>query len=429
MNPQREAFTLLLGLAAPAFTQPSYAIFTELISAWVLCPARHTVTALIRIADPGGRRAHDAYHRFLRAGVWSMAALWASIAKHMVEVLCGNEEMLYLDVDDTLLHKSGRKVAGAANFRDPIRSRAGRLVYALGLNVVVLTLRIRPPWGGEPLGCPINVRLFHKGGPTHNELAAEMLEEVAAWLPEARFVLSGDGAYAALAAVGLPRTQVVSRMRRNAAVYEPAPPRVPGQRGRPQEGPTSALPLPARRPGDLGASLPRAAGQEGDPAAVCPPRALVPDVSDPPGAARDRARPRAPGGRRLLLHHRSFRQPGVGGGDLCRAVVHRGHLPQHQAVPRWRGPQCWKARGPERAAALSFWTYSAVWTWYLTVVGTNKSWPDLPWYPSKCTPSFADALACLRRTLWRSRIFATSEPPLLLAKIADTLIDVLARAA
>ena len=235
MNPQREAFTLLLGLAAPAFTQPSYAIFRELISAWVLCPARHTVTALIRIADPGGRRAHDAYHRFLRAGVWSMAMLWASIAKHMVEVLCGNEEMLYLDVDDTLLHKSGRKVAGAANFRDPIRFRAGRLVYALGLNVVVLTLRIRPPWGGEPLGCPINVRLFHKGGPTHNELAAEMLEEVAAWLPEARFVLSGDGAYAALAAVGLPRTQVVSRMRRNAAVYEPAPPRVPGQRGRPRK--------------------------------------------------------------------------------------------------------------------------------------------------------------------------------------------------
>jgi hypothetical protein len=28
---------------------------------------------MIRIADPHGRRAHDAYHRFLRAGVWSMA--------------------------------------------------------------------------------------------------------------------------------------------------------------------------------------------------------------------------------------------------------------------------------------------------------------------------------------------------------------------
>src|SRR5437879_11693929 len=76
MNPQLEAFTLLLQAAAPAFTQPSFALFTELISAWVLCPTRRTVTAMIRIADPQGRRAHDAYHRFLRAGAWSMARLW-----------------------------------------------------------------------------------------------------------------------------------------------------------------------------------------------------------------------------------------------------------------------------------------------------------------------------------------------------------------
>jgi hypothetical protein len=45
MNPQLEAFTLLLQAAAPAFTQPSFAIFSELICAWVLCPARRTVTA------------------------------------------------------------------------------------------------------------------------------------------------------------------------------------------------------------------------------------------------------------------------------------------------------------------------------------------------------------------------------------------------
>lgn len=97
---------------------------------------------------------------------------------------------------------------------------------------MVLTLRVRPPWGGEPLGLPINVRLFRKGGPTHNELAQAMLEEVAGWLPEHRFVLFGDGAFASLAAVELPRTQVVSRMRRDAALYEPAHPRT-GKRGRP----------------------------------------------------------------------------------------------------------------------------------------------------------------------------------------------------
>lgn len=39
----------------------------------------------------------------------------------------------------------------------------------------------------------------------------------------------------------------------------------------------------------------------------------------------------------------------------------------------------------------------AVWHWYLTTQGTKVSWPSLPWYQSKKTPSFADALASLRR--------------------------------
>ncbi|MGH3756133.1 MAG: hypothetical protein ACRDRP_26320 [Pseudonocardiaceae bacterium] len=70
-----------------------------------------------------------------------------------------------------------------------------------------------------------------------------------------------------------------------------------------------------------------------------------------------------------------------------------------------------------------------MWLWLIPVYGTTPSWPTLPWYPSKATPSFIDALAALRRTLWRQRITAMSSPGLLPAKITDTLIDTLARAA
>ena len=67
-------------------------------------------------------------------------------------------------------------------------------------------------------------------------------------------------------------------------------------------------------------------------------------------------------------------------------------------------PQTWKAQGPERAAALSFWTYSAIWLWYLACHGDRPTWRMRPWYPAKRTPSFADALAALRRALWARRI-------------------------
>lgn len=48
-----------------------------------------------------------------------------------------------LDLDDTLLHKSGRRVDGAAVFRDAVRSATKRVVYALGLHLVVVTFHRR----------------------------------------------------------------------------------------------------------------------------------------------------------------------------------------------------------------------------------------------------------------------------------------------
>jgi hypothetical protein len=74
------------------------------------------------------------------------------------------------------------------------------------------------------------------------------------------------------------------------------------------------------------------------------------------------------------------------------------------------------------------WVYAAVWLWYLKVYGTKPSWSTLPWYPKKCTPSFADALAALRRTLWCQRISANSSSRPLSPKFTDGLIEILARA-
>ncbi|MHB8187747.1 MAG: transposase [Dermatophilaceae bacterium] len=166
-----------------------------------------------------------------------------------------------LDCDDTLFHKrilgrfawpplraqvhfrvSGHKVAGAGTFRDAVRSTGQRVVYALGLNLVVVTLRITPPWGSMPIAIAVNARLHKKNDPiTTVEHAAQMLRELASWLPDRQLHLCADrqlhlcadGAYASLAGAALPRTHLTSRMRRDAALYEAAPPRT-GKRGRPR---------------------------------------------------------------------------------------------------------------------------------------------------------------------------------------------------
>ena len=225
-------WTALLTQARPVFRAASYAIFTDLLTGWVLAPGRRTVTAMITLADPAGR-AHDAYHRFLRDGVWNISGLWRLLATHALNRFAPSG-VISLDCDDTLFHKSGRHVAGAGTFRDAVRSTGQRVVYALGLNLVVITLRVTPPWGSMPIAIPVNARLHKKKDPISTvEHAAQMLRELASWLPDRQLHLCADRAYAALAGAGLPRTQVTSRIRRDAALYQAAPPRT-GKRGRPR---------------------------------------------------------------------------------------------------------------------------------------------------------------------------------------------------
>ena len=60
-----------------------------------------------------------------------------------------------------------------------------------------------------------------------------MIRELAEWLPDRQLHLCADGAYACLAGADLPRTHLTSRIRRDAALYRPAPART-GTRGRPR---------------------------------------------------------------------------------------------------------------------------------------------------------------------------------------------------
>ncbi len=426
------AWAALIGRCAPLFTRPGFEIFADLIRGWVLAPGRRTITAMISVADPARRRAHDAYHRFVRDGAWSMASLWRTIAVHAVDRFAPTGAIAF-DCDDTLFHKSGRHVDGAGVFRDAVRSTARRIVYASGLNLVVVTLRVTPPWGGCPVGIPLNVRLHRKADPTTTIAhAAAMIRELADWLPQRSFQLCADGAYAALAGIELPGTDVTSRMRRDAALYEPAPPPT-GRRGRPR---TKGERLPT--PPNIAAQTRRRDWQQ--------------VTINARGHNIER-----------LVHVRDVLWYTVNKRDLIRLVIVRdpnGNEPDDfffttdltatgadiatRYSGRWsievtfrdtkqdlRGenPQSWKRKGPERAAALSLWLHGLTWCWYLDSHPTGDTWPTRPWYPRKTTPSFLDALAALRRQIWAQRITTPSFPTHDNTKIIDLLLDTLANAA
>ncbi len=411
------------------FTAPGFAVFTDLLAGWVLTPGRRTITRMLSVADPQGRRAHDAYHRFVRVGRWSMTALWRVLAVHAVAMFAPDATVI-LDCDDTVYKKTGRAINGTGTFRDAVRSTRARVVYAWGLNLVIITLRVTPPWGGCPLGLPINMRVHHKGAATTVELAAQMIREIIDWLPGRDLHLHADGAYATLVGADLPRTVVTSRLRRDAALYEPAPPRT-GKRGRPRTK-GDRLPTPPELAAAATDWVDADIDERGTTVArrvwhrdvlwyrACPRRLVrLVVVRDPTSAQPDD----------FFVTSAPAADPAtVASGYAGRWSIEVTNRDAKQALGG-EDPQSWKGEGPARAAALSLWLHTAIWCWYLSTHADTTSWRTRPWYRHKHAASFADALAALRRNLWRQRITAMSANPALHAKITSTLLDVLAEAA
>jgi hypothetical protein len=318
-------------------------------------------------------------------------------------------------IDDTLFKKSGRKVEGTGIFRDTARSSIFRAVYARGLSVVIATLEVRPPWGGCPIALPISVRLHKKGGPTTVDLATEIMCQLASWLPERSFALRVDAAYASLIGRGLPRTSVTARLGR------------PRARGARLESPDAMSKRLANSDFDLVEYNCRGKTVA---ALVWSTRALWYKVDS----------------RRLVTVLIARDPAGVladaffvsGDEDATDAEILAAYAGRwaievtNREVKQCLGaedPQCWKYQGPERAAHLSLWLYSAIWTWYIGTFGTEVTWTPRPWYRQKATPSFLDALAALRRTLWAERIMPLSLFRRAHDKIIDAMFDVLANAA
>jgi hypothetical protein len=421
----------LLERARTVFTAPGFALFFAVVTGWVLAPGRRTVTAMIAAGDPVSRRAHDAYHRFFRAARWSSSELWQVLVVHAVGRLCP-KGVLTLDLDDTLYKKSGRRVEGAGIFRDAVRSTRNKVVYALGLNLVVVTLRIEPPWGGMPVGIPVGVRLHRKDGPKTTELGEAIVRELASWLPDRSFLLCCDGAYACLAGRYLPRTTIVSRMRRDAAIYGPKPGPT-GRRGRPRER-GARLQRPAEMAAELCDDDMKAVsvawrGGNKDILVFSRPvlwyevdkknLVLLVIVRDPAGVMRDD----------FFFTTDLQMAPGA----VASAYAGRWSIEcVNREVKQCLGaedPQCWKYEGPERAASLSLWLYAAIWVWYIPTIRCAKSWIARPWYPKKQRPSFLDALAALRRALLDERITSMSSCSKQDRKILNGLLDLLATAA
>lgn len=413
----------------PLFTQPTAMVFIDLITGWILCTTRRTITGILPFADPKGKRPHDAYHRIFPKSCWQPAQLWKLLAKLLINMFYPTGT-IPLDFDDTLFHRTGRKVAGAAWWRDAVLSTGKKVVHCWGLNLVVLTLQVTPPWGGEPLGLPINMRLHRKDGNTLIDLAEQMLLEVASWFPERLFQACADGFYASLAGRGLSRIHLISRMRCDAAIYDLPQKQKKSKRGpKPKKG--RRLPTPKELAKRVKSWRWVEIQERGKKRVrlvytkvviwyeVSQKPVLLVISRDPEGKEKDDF---------FFSTDIELTGPEVISVFADRWSIEDTFKNTKQYIGA-QEPQTWKHKGPERAAVVGLWLYSVIWAWYVQHGYRKSPLPVKPWYLSKERPSFQDALACLRRQLWRKRIISMFGKQTVPAKISEFLIEALASAA
>src|SRR6266566_4456622 len=155
-----QSFAPLLLAFQPCFTQPSFRSFWALVCAWILCSGRRSLTRVIQAAQLSQFKHYCSFHRFFSKARWNLDELGHRVLRLLLP-FCS--PVLVAAVDDTLAHKSGRRIWGADMHHDPLRSTRARPFFSFGHNWVVFSLHISLPFAPHKhWALPILVRLYRK---------------------------------------------------------------------------------------------------------------------------------------------------------------------------------------------------------------------------------------------------------------------------
>lgn len=153
-----------------------------------------------------------------------------------------------MGLDDTIERRWGDKIKAKGIYRDPVRSSHGHFVKASGLRWLSLMLLVEVPWAQKVWALPFltalapSERYNQEQGHRHKTLTdwgRQMILQLRRWLPQRKLFVVADSSFAALellAAVSqiTNPVHIITRLRLDAALYKPAPPRIAKQMGRPR---------------------------------------------------------------------------------------------------------------------------------------------------------------------------------------------------
>lgn len=244
--------TAMIQLLAPfalLFSKRVWCHAQVLLVGTILAPGKRTVGGALRIMGLGRTEQYQRYHRVLNRAVWSSREASRVLLGLLVKTFLAEGKPLVVGLDETLERRWGPKIAAKGLYRDPVRSSHSHFVKVSGLRWVCVMLLVPVPWASRVWALPFlsvlapSERYAQERGKPHKKLtdwARQMLLLVRRWWPEREIVAVADSGYASIRLLAacrrfLPKpVTLVTRLRLDAALYEPAPPRKTKQIGRPR---------------------------------------------------------------------------------------------------------------------------------------------------------------------------------------------------
>lgn len=236
----------LAGWMAPfraAFTAPAWRHVLVLVTGALLVPGRRTVASALRVLGLGESLHFTNYHRVLNRDRWCSRGLSRCLLRLLIAALVPSGPVV-VGLDDTIERRWGGKIRARGIYRDPVCSSHGHFVKASGLRWLCIMLLPEIAWAGRVWVLPILTALApsegyaRECGRRHKKLTdwgRQLLLQVARWLPDRRIVGVADSSFAVIDLLNAVRARVcmVTRLRLDARLLDPPPPRRRGAVGRP----------------------------------------------------------------------------------------------------------------------------------------------------------------------------------------------------
>jgi hypothetical protein len=240
------AFSSAIGVFAPIFSRPVWQHVKGLMTGAVLAPGPRTVTAILRIMGRSAAPDFQTYHRVLNRAVWSPLTASRLLLRLLVAVFIPRGVVVF-GLDDTIERRRGDQITAKGIYRDPVRSSHTHVVKASGLRWLACMVLAPLAWADRVWALPFltalcpSERFYAQRGRRHQPLTArawQLMRLVVRWLPERAIAFVADSSFAALELLDkvkmLRRGSVITRLRLDAALYDPPPQREPGTKGRPR---------------------------------------------------------------------------------------------------------------------------------------------------------------------------------------------------